>query len=471
MATKKLNLNDKFNKIYCINLKSRTDKRNKIEEQAKKYNLDINYFDAVAKPDNPMRGCLESHLEILKLAQRDNLDNVLILEDDCVFLRGGELNNLPDNWDMLYLGGNLDIILNTDNKSWIKGCIWTTHSYAISSNLYNKVINDLEFYSAEIDRYYKEIIHPHYNCYLIRDFITTQDVGYSDIEKKRVDYKIDQIYDEERIKSPEHEIIGSVIQYGNNMENNSSYRLRLYLSDKDLPKISIVTPTRNRKDLFQIWIDNYKRIDYPSNKIEFIIVDDGEENLKDILPKDKRIKYIRIKTKKNVALPMGTKRNFCVKYATHNIIVHMDDDDYYPSFSVKTRVKILMQNQNIDCVGCTLIGCYNIYTKANFLTGHEGSTSMAEATMAYTRNFYQERIYDDRILKGESKLFLRGRLNRTLQLPFMFVIIALTHGKNLTGDLRNTTENTQNLFSETFPIYFKNLLLKISRNNKMNNND
>lgn len=149
----------------------------------------------------------------------------------------------------------------------------------------------------------------------------------------------------------------------------------------------------------------------------------------------------------------------------------MDDDDYYPSFSVKTRVKILMQNQNIDCVGCTLIGCYNIYTKANFLTGHEGSTSMAEATMAYTRNFYQERIYDDRILKGESKLFLRGRLNRTLQLPFMFVIIALTHGKNLTGDLRNTTENTQNLFSETFPIYFKNLLLKISRNNKMNNND
>ena len=102
MATKKLNLNDKFNKIYCINLKSRTDKRNKIEEQAKKYNLDINYFDAVAKPDNPMRGCLESHLEILKLAKRDNLDNVLILEDDCVFLRGGELNNLPDNWDMLY---------------------------------------------------------------------------------------------------------------------------------------------------------------------------------------------------------------------------------------------------------------------------------------------------------------------------------------------------------------------------------
>ena len=96
MATKKLNLNDKFNKIYCINLKSRTDKRNKIEEQAKKYNLDINYFDAVAKPDNPMRGCLESHLEILKLAKRDNLDNVLILEDDCVFLRGGELNNLPD---------------------------------------------------------------------------------------------------------------------------------------------------------------------------------------------------------------------------------------------------------------------------------------------------------------------------------------------------------------------------------------
>ena len=145
-----------------------------MEEHVKKYDLDIIFFDAISKPENPIRGCLESHLEIIKLAKQENLNNVLILEDDCVFLKGGKLNDIPNNWDMLYLGGNLDIILNSTNKFWIKGCIWTTHSYAITKNLYNKVITELENYSQEIDRYYKEQIHQYNNCYLIKDFLTTQ---------------------------------------------------------------------------------------------------------------------------------------------------------------------------------------------------------------------------------------------------------------------------------------------------------
>jgi GR25 family glycosyltransferase involved in LPS biosynthesis len=473
MIANKLYLNDIFDKIYCINLKSRIDKRKKMEEQAKKYDLDIIFFDAISKPENPIRGCLESHLEIIKLAKQENLNNVLILEDDCVFLKGGKLNDIPNNWDMLYLGGNLDIILNSTNKFWIKGCIWTTHSYAITKNLYNKVITELENYSQEIDRYYKEQIHQYNNCYLIKDFLTTQDIGYSDIEKKKVDYAIDKIYDKEKIKFPEHQIIDSVVEYENNVEKNSSYRLKLFYPEKDLPKISIVTPTRNRKNLFKIWLDNYHRIDYPSNKMEFVIVDDGIENLRDILPIDDRIKYIRISTKNNIALPMGMKRNLCVKYSSYNIIVHMDDDDYYPSFSIKTRVKILMQNQDIECVGCTLIGCYNILTNKNFIVGHEGLTTLAEATMAYTREFYIKRIFNENILTGESKLFLRGRLNKTLQIPYMFIIIALTHGSNITSNLRTIPNNlyTQNIYWEGFPINFKNILLKISGNNKVGDNN
>ena len=79
MLTKnKLYLNNFFDKIYCINLKSRDDKRKKMEEQAKKFDLNIDFFDAVSKPDNPIRGCLESHLEILKLARSHDLDKILI---------------------------------------------------------------------------------------------------------------------------------------------------------------------------------------------------------------------------------------------------------------------------------------------------------------------------------------------------------------------------------------------------------
>jgi len=475
MATDKLYLNNIFDKIYCINLKARTDKRKKIEEQAKKFDLEINFFEAVAKPDNPIRGCLESHLELIKLAKNEKLSKILILEDDCIFLRGGKLENIPKDWDMLYLGGNLDVILNSNNNSWIKGCIWTTHSYGINETLYDKVINDLETYAKEVDRYYIEKIHLKYNCYLIKDFITTQAIGYSDIENRIVNYNIDSIHDTEKIKFPEHEIIDTVIKNtNNNLENHSSFRLKLHYPEKDLPHISIITPTRNRLKLFKIWIDNYNRIDYPFHKMEFIIVDDGIESLTDILPKDKRIKYIKVKTENDIPLPIGTKRNLCVKYSSYKIIIHMDDDDYYPSYSVKTRVKILMQNPEIGCVGCTQIGCYNILNNTGWSVSHIGKTDMSEASMAYTHKFYQQRRYDDRIENGESKYFLRGRLKEALQIPFIFIIIAINHGGNMTGNLRTNLDAKylqSYLYYDNFPISLKNILFEISGNNKVNNNN
>ena len=42
----------------------------------------------------------------------------------------------------------------------------------------------------------------------------------------------------------------------------------------------------------------------------------------------------------------------------------MDDDDYYPPESIISRIKILLKYKldNIECVGSTLIGTYNIIT-------------------------------------------------------------------------------------------------------------
>ena len=39
---------------------------------------------------------------------------------------------------------------------------------------------------------------------------------------------------------------------------------------------------------------------------------------------------------------MGMKRNICVEHADHDIIVHMDDDDYYPPESIYSRVSALI---------------------------------------------------------------------------------------------------------------------------------
>jgi len=87
-----MKLNEFVDKIYCINLKHRKDKKKFIQKQAKKYNLDITYFKAVENKKDGWKGCLQSHLAIIREAKATGLNKILIIEDDCLFLRQPEID-------------------------------------------------------------------------------------------------------------------------------------------------------------------------------------------------------------------------------------------------------------------------------------------------------------------------------------------------------------------------------------------
>ena len=100
-----MKLNKYLNDVdaYVINLEHRTEKLNYIDNHLKSKNIQFKLFKAL-KHDNPKRGCLESHLSVIKKALESKVKYVLIMEDDCKFI--GDLNSmkpLPQNWDMIYL--------------------------------------------------------------------------------------------------------------------------------------------------------------------------------------------------------------------------------------------------------------------------------------------------------------------------------------------------------------------------------
>ena len=45
----------------------------------------------------------------------------------------------------------------------------------------------------------------------------------------------------------------------------------------EFPKISILTPTYNRKKFLPLYLHNLKKLNYPHNKLEVCIDDDGTE--------------------------------------------------------------------------------------------------------------------------------------------------------------------------------------------------
>lgn len=210
------------------------------------------------------------------------------------------------------------------------------------------------------------------------------------------------------------------------------------ISDDDLPTVSIITPTRNRRHLFSLAIRNWRHTIYPKDKLEWVVFDDGDDDLTDLLEFDKRIRYIKLKGGPN-GFPIGYKRNLCVEFAKNDVIVAMDDDDYYFPEHVLSRVKTLLTN-NVGCVGCSAMGAYDLTTdKSAFISN--GPTYLTESTMAFRRSFWKERPFNTRVQSGEYELFLRFRQSDVRCIPFQFVSVAFFHGGNMSGLQRKITES------------------------------
>ena len=61
-----------------------------------------------------------------------------------------------------------------------------------------------------------------------------------------------------------------------------------YMDSADLPNISVCMPTYNRRKFMKLVEMNYNNTTYPKDKIEFIVVDDGTDQIEDALPKGKK---------------------------------------------------------------------------------------------------------------------------------------------------------------------------------------
>ena len=201
-----------FSKIYCINLDSRTDRWEHAKEEFSKINIldKVERFSAI-KHDDGRIGVIKSNLEILKIAKANNYDNVLIFEDDVLFINNPievltksieDLKKIK-NWSLFYLGANTHNPLTkvTDNLYVLKNA-YAAHSFCYNKIIYNQAIKQYDMTNKitkhdEILDVYLAKIQEKYPCYLVNPIITTQMPSYSDIEKKHVDYS----FIEERAKN------------------------------------------------------------------------------------------------------------------------------------------------------------------------------------------------------------------------------------------------------------------------------
>jgi len=220
--------------------------------------------------------------------------------------------------------------------------------------------------------------------------------------------------------------------------------------------VSICTPTYNRQKFINCLIENVMNQDYPKHLIEWVIVDDGDDKIEEIIQKSKekllgiQIVYVKLPTK----VPIGKKRNITHEHSTGNIIVYMDDDDYYPPTRVSHAVEMLTQTPDVLCAGCSKIYVYFTDRDETYKFGPYHSYHATANTFAFRRELLDETKYDDCDVSAEETKFLKNYHLPMIQLNTLKTILVISHEFN-TFDKRQIlkqgqkSENAMNYFTRS----------------------
>jgi glycosyltransferase involved in cell wall biosynthesis len=196
-----------------------------------------------------------------------------------------------------------------------------------------------------------------------------------------------------------------------------------------LPNVSIVCVTRDRRIFMPILKYSYMIQSYPEEKMELIIVDDGDDPIEDSLIGVPNVIYVRINEKKTI----GEKRNIGIARAMYDIIAFMDDDDVYPNNSILERTAMMLKTPSKECAFCSVIPCYDIMKYSSFMNVPPLTLPMSErvseATLIFTRRFWEARKFED-IQIAEGDAFIRGREHMCRELSPQQIIVSLVHSKN-----------------------------------------
>ena len=211
--------------------------------------------------------------------------------------------------------------------------------------------------------------------------------------------------------------------------------------DTKLPFVSVCTPTFNRRPFVEMMIKCFDSQDYPKIKMEWIIIDDGTDPIEDVVSSHPSVKYFKY----NEKMTLGKKRNLMHKKACGDIIVYMDDDDYYPPNRVSHAVERLMENPTALCAGSSEM---YIYFKDNkdkcrmVQFGPYGMDHATAGTFAFKRKLLKETQYNEDACLAEEREFLKNYTVPFVQLDPLKTILVFSHSHN-TFDKRTLLTNVE----------------------------
>jgi glycosyltransferase involved in cell wall biosynthesis len=214
----------------------------------------------------------------------------------------------------------------------------------------------------------------------------------------------------------------------------------------NLPSVSIITITQfGRFASFEILYELVKRQTY-SNIKEWVIVEGSHSETDAEKNEELIVNYIDSMQEAHpcidyIYLPytgqkLGELRNLGNDACKTDVIVCMDDDDYYPPTRISHAVEMLY-SQYID-TSCLIGGSSDLYIFDFFLdklykydaNGAFGPYHSTNNCMAYKREYLVNNRHDPEVSQGEEPSFTKQFTNPMVQFHPLETIICISHSSN-----------------------------------------
>ena len=229
----------------------------------------------------------------------------------------------------------------------------------------------------------------------------------------------------------------------------------------ELPTVSLVTILHNWSNFCRTFEHTWLSLDYPKEKLEWVIIDTSLEDHSHLIPIDDDILYIRINSgdyldkiefkhddekiiwsyfKNSKRLPYGFMRDYAVGMSSNDYILHVDFDTIYAPNTIKRKLKFL-NDKKLECTYCNHMLAYDIYGKGLYKI-ETGKAGGYESTLFHTRKFWERGGFEWSDINSEGTAFCYGKgLERVMDNFYDSIKLLSIHNMNAYSPIKVELEN------------------------------
>lgn len=211
-------INKIFDKVVCINLTERPERKTSVKNEFDKFGIDVEFYhpvklgfaniiaESIMSANSAIRrgffnlfqpnevGCAISHYTVIKQAYLNNVENLFIFEDDIKLT--DDFNNkfeqyykeLPKDWNMILLYSFLRVwesrMIPVNNYWRTAHNNWSCVAYGMNRNFMKQYIDTVDNFLCIADMS-TLTLQEKMKCYVSNEFLVTPNLLESDIRRIR----------------------------------------------------------------------------------------------------------------------------------------------------------------------------------------------------------------------------------------------------------------------------------------------